>query len=65
MKIDAGKLNIALARNCKSMRDLRSAVSPHTLYRISQGEAVTPRTLGKIARALGVDVTEIMEEARA
>ena len=65
MKIDINKLNVALARNCKTVRDLRNAVSPQTLSRIGRGCGVKPRTLGKIASALGVDVTEIMEEVSA
>lgn len=65
MKIDIEKLNIALARQCKTMRDLRGTVASNTLSRIKRGDMVMPRTLGKIARALGVDVTEIMEEVSA
>lgn len=65
MKIDLTKLDIALARECKTISDLRGGVSPQTLARVKRGEEVKPRTIGKIARALGVDVTEIMEGVSA
>ena len=63
MKINSERLDIALARKCKSMRDLRDGLSPQTLARVKRGEEVTPRTVGKIAKMLGVDVTYIMEKS--
>ncbi len=63
MKINSERLDIALARNCKSMSDLREGLSPQTLARVKRGEEVTPRTVGKIAKMLGVDVTYIMEKS--
>lgn len=65
MKIDLNRLDLILARECKTMSDLKDGVSPQTLTRIRRGEEVKPRTLGRIARALGVDVTEIMEGVSA
>lgn len=62
MKINIMKLNIELARNCVTISELRNhGVAPQTLTRIRKGENVNPATLGKIAKALGVDPTEIME----
>lgn len=62
MKIDVRKLNIELARNCKKLSDLRcDGLSPQTLTRVKNGAEVKPVTLGKIAKALGVDPVEIME----
>lgn len=62
MKIDRYKLNIELARSCKKMSDLRcEGLSPQTLVRINRGEDVKPVTVGKIAKALGVDPVEIIE----
>lgn len=63
MKIDTAKLNIQLARQCKSLSDLRDGASPQTLRRIRRGDTVTPRTAGRIAKALGVDVADILEGA--
>lgn len=65
MKIDLTKLDIVLARECKTISDLRGSASPQTLARVKRGEEVKPRTIGKIARALGVDVMDILEEVSA
>lgn len=62
MKISVTKLNIELARCCKSLSDLRCVTSPQTLTRIKRGEKVTTATLGKIAKALGVDPVDIIEQ---
>ena len=62
MKIDLDKLNMMLARNCLSLSDLRSGTSPQTLRRICKGEEVKPKTLGRIARALGCDPAELVRE---
>ncbi len=61
MKIDRTKLDILLARKCKSVSSLRTGVSPQTLLKIRKGGNVNPATAGRIAKALGVDVTEIIE----
>lgn len=62
MKIDNKKLDLLLAQRCMNLRDLRQGTSPQTLTRIRRGESVLPATVGRIAKALGVDVTEILEE---
>ena len=64
MKISKTKLNIALARKCWNQRDLRdnAIISGQTILNINNGKSVLPATVGKIAAALGVDVTEIIEE---
>ena len=61
MKIDNKKLELLLARECKSLSDLRDGTSPQTLIRIRRGEDVKPKTAGRIAKALGVDVADILE----
>ena len=63
MKISKSKLNIALARKQWNQRDLRdnSVVSSQTTLNINKGKPVMPATAGRIAAALGVDVTEIVE----
>ena len=64
MKIDKNKLAIALARKCWNQRTLRdnSLISSQTLRNVNAGKEVLPETAGKIARALDVDVTEILQE---
>ena len=44
-----------------SERDLRNGTSPQILLRIRREMEIKPKTAGKIAKALGVDVTEIIE----
>lgn len=62
MKINTKRLDLFLAKNCMAMSDLKTAVSPQTLKRVRKGEDLLPKTVGKIAVAIGVDVTEIIEE---
>lgn len=61
MRIDCEKLDIELARNCKTLSDLRCVISPQTLTRVKKGIDVKPITAGKIAKALGVDPVDIIE----
>ena len=61
MKIDREKNLLARANACMSIKDLVAAGIPRdTLYR-AERKNVRPETAGKIAEALGVDVTEIIE----
>ncbi len=64
MKINSKKLEIAMARTCLSITDfaVTAELPVQTLNRVMRGSGVRPGTAGKIARALGVDVTEILEE---
>lgn len=62
MKISKGKLELVLARGCKSITDLRLGTSPQTLTKASKGGNLRPSTVGRIAKALGVDVAEIIEQ---
>ena len=64
MKISKNKLNLALARKQWNQRDLRdnAIVSAQTILNLNKGKSVMPATVGKIAAALGVDVTEIIED---
>ncbi len=66
MKISNAKLNVALARKQWNQRDLRdnAVVSAQTILNLNKGKTVMPATVGKIAAALGVDVTEIIEDER-
>ncbi len=65
VKIDNSKLDVLLARRCMTIADLRKEASSQTLTRIRRGESVKPITAGKIALALGVDVTDIIENTAA
>lgn len=65
MKIDSTKVELALANECILMKELcqRAEITPISLKRILAG-TVNPRpaTVGKIARALNVNVQEIIVE---
>lgn len=63
MKVDRQKLELAMARACMSTSDLvKAAEMPRpTFCNILAGKGVRPGTVGRLARALGVDVTEILE----
>lgn len=62
MKLNRKNFEIARARACVSVKDLEAAGIPRgTLSGAIRGKRLRPETLGKIAKALGVDATEIME----
>ena len=62
MRIDRRKYMLARARACMGQKDLEAAGIPKgTLCTALRGN-VKPETAGKIAKALGVDVTEIIED---
>ena len=64
MIIDVMKLKIAMARSCMGVADLgeKANVGRATLIRIlrDDGENVRCKTVGKLARALGVDVLDLI-----
>ena len=63
LRVKSEKLEMVLARKCKTLSDLRGeGLSPQTLSRIKNGNEVMPVTVGKIAKALGVDPADIIEE---
>ena len=66
MRIDRIKLITEMARqDITSIRLAeKSGVSRVTVSALRCGKTCTSETAGKIARALGVDVTEIMEEVK-
>lgn len=61
MRIVIEKLEMKLARQCKTISDLRNGASPKTIMRIRNGYEVAPKTVGRIAKALNVDVENIVE----
>lgn len=61
MRLDKEKYTLARARACMGQKELEAAGIPRgTLCRALSGE-ISPKTVGRIAKALGVDVTEIIE----
>lgn len=66
MKVDNSKLQIALATACMNPYDLCKAVGIQyqTYRRLASGYNCKPATVGKIARALGCEVTELLEDPK-
>lgn len=63
MKANRKKLELQMARACtgpSKLAELAKMPRP-TLDGVIYGKSVRPETLGKVAKALGVDVTEILE----
>ncbi|MCH1971657.1 helix-turn-helix domain-containing protein [Muricomes sp. OA1] len=61
MKIDKQKYMIARARACMGQKELEAAGIPKGTLCRAMRDDLRPETVGKIAKALGVDVTEIIE----
>lgn len=64
MVANKSKLTLAMARACMNLADLAKAADmpPQTVNRVLLGRSVRPATLGKLARALGCDPADIIEE---
>ena len=62
MKLDREKLEFAQARACMSQKDLEEAGIPKGTLCRAMSQNIRPKTAGKIAKALGVDVTEIIKD---
>lgn len=63
MKLDRKKFDLARARACITQKGFESqGVAKGTLCRAMGEKNVKPETIGKIAKALGVDVTEILKD---
>lgn len=61
MKLDKNALELARARNCMTMKALATAAKVSTATICRQGDLkVFPAAAGRIAKALNVDVTEIV-----
>ncbi|NSJ27987.1 helix-turn-helix domain-containing protein [Blautia glucerasea] len=63
MRINSIKLVTEMMKHGINQKELAemSGVSRVTIGYIKNGKSCSPETLGRIAKALGVDVTEIME----
>ena len=62
MRANKDKIKLTMARKCMSTAELTEAAQmPRaTVTKVASGREVKPSTIGRIAQALGVDVTEIM-----
>lgn len=62
MKLNRQKYMIARARACMGQKDLEEAGIPKGTLCRALRDGIRPETAGKIAKALGVDITEIIED---
>lgn len=62
MKLDRRKYMIARARACMGQKELEAAGIPKGTLCRALSSSVKPETAGRIAKALGVDVTEILAD---
>ena len=63
MKISIEKLELAKARACMDSNDIiRAGIPKGTYNTVVVKKAGKAATIGKIAKALGVDVTELLED---
>lgn len=64
MKVDRQRIKLAMARACVNSAELAeiTELPRPTLNNAIAGRSVRPATAGRIAKALGVDVTEILEK---
>lgn len=61
MRIDRDKFELAKARACMGKKELVNAGIPQGTISRALQKNIRPETAGRIAKALGVDVTEIIE----
>lgn len=66
MKTSRAKLELAMARACMTPERLAEAAKmPRpTLNNVMAGRSVRPATAGRVARALSVDVADIIADER-
>lgn len=63
MKLDRKKYELAKARACMKSEDIYKAGIPKgTLCRLINAGNGRPETIGKLAKILGIDVTELIED---
>lgn len=60
MKIVSKKLELVLARQCKSLADLRGSISSTTLVKARNGGELRPKTVGRLAQLLECDPADLI-----
>ena len=65
LKVANSKLDIVLARQSKSLHELRSDISPTTLVKIRHGGELRPKTVGRLAQLLGCDPADLVAQEEA
>lgn len=67
MKVNRQKLDVALARKCFALNDLKTEFSMVTLNRLRNDTGYNPttKTVGRLAQALCCDVTDLIDQEGA
>lgn len=65
MKVSKSVLQLYMARACMNTPELAKAAGlpPQTVNGVLRGRNVRPATLGKVARALGCDPAELLDDS--
>ena len=63
LRLDRAKLNLAMARACMNTHDIQvsSGIPRPTINSAISGRGISPKTAGRIANALKVDVAELVD----
>ena len=61
MTISKTKLDICLAKAAINASDLKS-VDPRTYWRAASGKELRPKSVGKLAKELGVSVEDLIDK---
>ena len=64
MRVDNGKLDLLLAKKRIAVREIigRKQMSSNTLMRIRREQVLLPKTVGRLAAALGAEVEELIKD---
>ena len=64
MRLNKEKYELACARACMNVPEIakRAGLSGNTVRTVARRNSASPATIGKIARALGVDVLDILDD---
>ncbi len=63
MRVSKKKIELEMSRRCMSVGDIvAKGISKGTFDRVRYAESAKPETVGRIAKAIGCDVTEILAD---
>lgn len=64
MKISKKKVELLMAAKCMSYTELNKSIGSkkYSVYRMVSSQTNNPKTVGRVAHALGVPVTAIIED---
>ena len=67
MKVEKSKVELLMAQNCITAKELRkkSEIPTGTYIKLMSGNSARPCTVGKLAKALGCNVSDIVKEGPA